>query len=1133
MQYTIDTVREELHGFIFQMGPEGEYVTRESYLSGDVVAKLDEARRWASLDPRFAENVSSLEGVQPKAVPIEDITIPFGAPWVESSVYISFLRHMFPAFDGFGAELRYVAATATWIFSVSNKYLLGSVENTRTYGTPRMSAVDLIECGLRLRLPVVYDEQPSDSGEGVSRVKNEQETSLAQAKLQEIREKWAAWIPRDAERAKMLAAEYNRRYNRIVPRVYDGSRLTFPGLAISFQGKPLSLRPHQRGGALRIVERGEKDDTVMLSWFPGAGKTAAAVIGVMKRLQMGLTRKAVVVVPNSVLSQWQETFQGLYPGHSDWILTGTDRAFDARNRRRFLNVAALGDARIILLTYEQFRSIPLRPETFKSYLDRELQDLEEALGEFSDESNDPAKRNLERAFKARQKALCDFEAKYAKKWAKVTAASDADVSWESWGVDCLVCDEGHSFKNDVVPTKMDGISGLPRGESQRAFDMRVKLHYVTTPELFPGMAARRGGKGVFLTGTPVTNSLAETWVMMRHLQPRLLRELGLWQFDAWAATFTTQIPSPEMDATGAWKIRTRLKFHNLPELLDALGLCWDRVDPKLVQGTRPSIIGGRMRVIETKGSDDLRAYTLDLADRAELVKRRKVEPSEDNMLKITHDGRCASVFNMSPQKLWPTERMCPTCSGAGTVNAEDHAGDKICSTCLNVGSIPHRTKVDALVETAWELYCHSDAASGCQLVFVDLFTPKAVSSLGDDGSAISELTEEEIFQQRGVYGVIRDKLVAAGMLAAEVAYIHDATDDTERRDLFARANSGALRVLIGSTQKMGLGVNVQRRAFAAHHLTVPWRPDWLDQANKRVDRDGNTMDAVHLVCYPTEGSYDIVLWQMIETKGEFVAAINSGTYAGRSADDIGDLVIDATTAKAVALGDMRVIEKVKIELELSQLQRQFKVWKNENTRSRWEIEALPAQIGEKNRALAELVALKTHRDQNQLAGFISKIRPAMASSSEGPLSWNVVNDRTAADQRVHVLADSLRHKLGSEGLLVGEYRGLSLLLVRDANGIHLAARHGDGAELIVRGVGARGGIGAFAQLEAQLATLETQIHRVGTQRDILVTRHGALQAETPAWTHAERAATLSARYDELCAAVATSGIVDRQTFRFV
>lgn len=1156
----------ELRGQIFQEGPNGQWFTRDQYLSGDVVGKLETAREWATVDITWSEHVQVLEGVQPEPVKISDaergIAVPFGAPWVPASVYLDFLRYLFPAYSPHGVELSYAQEIGSWTLQVDNAHLLRSIENIQTLATKRMTALELIACGLDLRLPVVRDEELTS--DGVKTVKNPVETELAQAKLQEIRERWTAWIPTDAVRVGELEKIYNYRYNRMRARRYDGTKVQFPGLVKEWQGRPFNLRPHQAMGALRLMERSAPDNTCLVTYAPGLGKTLVGICGAMKRIQAGLTRKAVVVVPANVLHQWADLWCEIYPMHADWVLVGTDRAF--ASRRRFLVEAAIGGARVILLTYEQFRTIPIEPATFSAYLTREVQDLEEALERV--DKNDPSQRGLERAFKQRQRSLANFEAKYKDRWAKVIKAGDADVAWEKWGVDMLMCDESHFLKNDSYISKLEGVSGMPRSESQRALDARIKMHYVTTPELFPGLnELPKEGKGVGLTGTPVTNSLVETWIAMRLFQPRLLRKLGMWHFDSWTGTFTTQVQAPEMDAAGQWRVRTRLRFHNLSELQDLLGLNWERVDPKEVGGSRPRIVGERMRVIETEGSAELRAYTAELADRAEQVRKRKVDPVDDNMLKITHDGRVASVFNGQPSTKWPTDRV---------------------------------TKIDALVREVWQMYCHSDAAQGVQLIFCDLFTPKVSSDTeparGDDPVEIARANKlrskanklhalsdpkrndniheaaiavveaaklereaanaeiaarvqggidlERDFEERGIYGIIRDRLIVAGMLPREVAFIHDATTDVERAELYRRVNCGEVRVLIGSTQRLSIGVNVQERAYAAHHLTVPWRPDWLEQANKRIDRDGNTLDEVHIVCYVTTGSYDVCLWQLIEIKAQFVAAIGSGTVAGRTADDIGDLMIDATTAKAVALGDLRVIEKVKLELALHTLARQYRTWKTQNIRSRMEIQELPVQIKEKTQEIEDLRTLMSHRDNNQLRSFSAKIaRVAGAINPDrSPAAWDLVADRSMADMRIHALAESLRHRL-SDGMLVGQYRGLDLIMTRDAKGVHIEARHrisadadvgsggGYGACASAQNVGVRGS-GCFAQIEAQLASLETVTHRLQVQVDILEKRLANLRTNEAIWSHMEDARSSLTRYNDLCDAVATAGIVDRHHFRF-
>ena len=1149
-------MRRELRGLVYQNGPDGPWETAERYLSGDVVSKLDAAQGWASLDPAFKENVDALRAALPPPVRLagspgvaEGFTAPFGAPWVPAQVYLDFLAHLFPTYAARreGIRLSYAEETTRWVLDADDPATLGSVENRKTLGTKRVTAIELIEDGLRLRAPVVKD--PLFTSDGETRwVRNEGETAAAQAKLQEIRERWAAWLPQDPARAAALESAYNHRFNRWRPRKYDGSHLSFPKLALTYQGAPLRLRPHQAAGIQRIMERGDEDDTVGIFYAPGLGKTLCAIVGAVKRIQVGLSSRAVIVVPKSVLGQWKQTFLDVYPDLSDWIMCATDDDFgDPSRRRAFLIRAALGDAPVVLLTYEQFRAIPMRPETSAAYIAREVEELRESLvsgaasGDVEDDegadsgdggdgsegegaaptsAGGPAQRVDARAdeerrsvaqaeFKKREKKLADFRAQAERRWARVSAAGDADAAWERWcegGRVCLVIDEFHSFKSLPAPTATTGVLGLPRGESQRAHDCNLKVHYVCAPELFPvvpGSGLRSRGKVVALTGTPVTNSLAEVWVQMRHLQPRLLRRLGLWELDSWLATFTTQVPQPEMDAVGAWRIRQRLKFHNVPEWQRLLDQCWDRVDPKLAEGERPEVYGGRMRVVETPGSQELHAYVQELAARAEAVKKRLVDPSEDNMLKITHDGRVASLFNGPPQTTWPIGRV---------------------------------TKLDAVAREVWDLYCHSDAMSGCQLVFCDLFTPRESS---DAARGASSLTAAELFAQQGLYGVLRDKVVAAGCLPGEVAYVHDASTDEERTALFAAANAGKIRVLIGSTQRMGLGVNVQRRAYAAHHVTVPWRPDWLDQANKRVDRDGNLFgqeggEPVHIVCYPTTGSYDVVLWQMIAQKSEFVAAVNSGTYSGRDADDIGDLQIDASTAMAVALGDLRVVEKVKLEMELSALARRYKAWKSDHSATAHELASLPRQIEEKDREVEELRALRAHCDAHQLGGFDALLAAPMGVFGEDGRpnrgDWERLRDRGRADARLAQLSQSLRARADADGVLVGQYRGLDLVVVRDERGFAVELRHGDGARITCRL--AVGGVGTFAGAEAQLASVEAQVGRIRRLRDVQAARLGSLRAQTAAWPHLEEARAKLARYEALCDEVATAGIVDRQRFSF-
>lgn len=1090
---------------IFRLPQAGSpvYVTREQYLSGDVGQKLSIAQRWAQLNPDFAVNVTALISAQPKPLSPEQIQVSFGASFVPAAAYRAFVNHLLPSLtESWKVDISFAEATSTWTIDFRSRPT--EAANTTTWGTPRCPATELIEAGLRLETPTVYDTGPD--GE---RVKDSVATAAATAKLADIREEWQRWW-RGSGFATPIAEAYAGRFNQHVPRRYDGSHLTFAELAArlpSDPSQPLIPRRHQLAGALRIVERGDLDDTVLLTYKVGLGKSLSAILGVKKRFDLGLSRKAVFVVPKHTLSQWRDFWRDYFPAFADRVLVADDGDFTVKTRQDFLATACLPTSSVVVLTYEQMATIPLRPDTFRAYIEREIDEVHaDLLNNHTDTgSQSPLKRELKR----RQARLEKLRAKYQEKWQKLSEKGTAPISWEDVGADVLVWDEVHYCKNDAITTRMSNVSGMPRSESQRAFDARMKSHWVAAPELFGELGVQAAlkqygsskyhtngyppsGKLIGLTGTPITNTLAEVWVMMRLFQPRLLRDRGLHTFDAFAAVFTTPMPTVEMDAVGKFRQATRLRWQNLPELQMLLSQCWDRASnpPEIV---RPDLATGRMQIVEVEGSPALRAYVAELAERAERVRAKEVDPSIDNMLKITHDGRIAGLFNgppPGPDEPWPT----------------------------------HRTKVDAAAEVIAKLYTQSAHRRGVVLVFCDLFTPKADSDTDTDA-----MTDAERFRALGVYGVLRDKLIAQGVHAEEVAFVHDAETQAQRDKLFQRTRAGDIRVLIGSTQKLATGVNVQDRVYGMIHLTVPWRPDWLEQADGRGRRQGNKWatwgEGIHSVAVVTTGSYDVVSWQMIEQKATFISAIVNDEYEGRTADDIGDLVVTANVAKAIALGDMRVIEKTQLEVELTQHQRRYRLWREEKRRRADMARKLPGDIADLEARVGTLQAMVGQRD-----GHASGSSPSIVLLDNGRTIHPSTRDE--ANQRVFVLAERLRNRSRGE-VELGTYRGLNLMLYFSGGRVEVVAQYpaveqmpgyASVADIVVKVVA-----DVFGAIDYQLGALDNEIAAWQQQAQQLRDRLAEVSGDMEPW-QGETARAALARYEALCTELADGGPIDRKSF---
>lgn len=1055
----------ELAGQIFRT-PAGEWETADAYLSGNVRKKLLEARALLPLDPSMAPNVAALEAALPPPLTAGDIQVRLGAGWIPEEVVVEFVAHLIPTAtsSSYSAlRARYLEVTAEWFLEGMPYEARRSLENTQRWGSPRRSAEDLILDCLNSKIPVITDavEYFEDGKARTKQVRNNDETLVAQGKLQDIKDAWSAWIWADAARADRLVQIYNEKFNGFRVRQFDGSHLTFPGLTERFTPYAAQL------AAVARALRASQDNPAYIHEV-GAGKTAAGVMTAVKSIQLGLARRVMVVVPKHLVGQWRDAFTTLFPGELDRLMVADDDSFKKEHRAAFLAKIATSNAAYVVVTYEQFKVIPLSEKVLTASLDAELAEVRAERENMKEAHATTAERaatkRLEGEFKRREAAVEKYRVAFKGRAAAATREDNRVVSFEDLAVDLLLVDESQALKNDWVHTKMTNVAGLARAESQRAFDARLKIHHMLG----------NNGRVVFLTGTPVTNTVAELFVIMRFLQPALLRELGLYHFDAWVGTFAEVYASVEMDSVGAFRTQSRLRYGNLPELMNLLGQSWDRAT--VPDAMRPRLAGGQMTVIKVPGSPALRLLNTTLARRAAAIRAREVPPEIDNMLLVTSDGR-RGAFTNGPWEL---------------------------------GFIPGVwTKVDAVAVEVKRLHAAYAKDRAAQLIFCDLFTPRGREDIataeeeptGDDEKPLlpGDMAVE------GVYGVIRRKLVAAGIPDEEIAYIHSAKTGAAKDALFAAVRSGKIRVLMGSTAKMGTGMNVQDRLIALHHLDCPWRPADLEQRVGRIQRQGNMYSEVHVFAYVTEGSYDPVNWQFIEMKARFIRQIMAGGVGSRTADDIGDVILTYALAKAIALGDGRIIERVKMESELLGLSKKYRAWVSDQVEMLRTIQHSPAYISSLEGTIGKLEALRGSAQRTQDQAF------AMTVWSYSRQGMVTTSSRTEANalfmEMMNAWLASARTAESKIPRVIGTYRGLTLSF----SGTHVIATHRMGGFV-------SGAVGAdtVRSLNFNLGRITVQIDEDRLKLEQARTRMASANAlASQGWLHATKARELLASYEEL------------------
>jgi N12 class adenine-specific DNA methylase len=833
----------ELQGALFLNPETKRWETDDDYLSGNVRHKLVTAEKAAAKDARFHLNVEALQGVQPADLKATEIDARLGAAWIPAEDVAAFGLELLRGHHPGDVRVHHAAQVGLWTVEV-NAHIKTGVADRSEWGTARMAGHALIEDALNLRTPTIYDYD----SEGKATV-NASATEAAREKQQKLKDRFAEWIWQDDARRERLVAFYNREFNHLRLRTFNGDHLALPGASPT-----ITLRPHQKAGVWRILQT----PNTLLAHVVGAGKTYTMAAAAMELKRLGLARKPMFVVPNHMLGQFSTELLALYPGAN--ILAAGRDDFASQRRRELMSRIATNNWDAIIVTHSGFERLPLSAKARKEFLDGQLTELVQCILEHKNRTGGSASgtrivKELERAKKRLEGRIKALGAEHRK---------DDTLTFEELGVDRLFVDEAQAFKNLFYISKMTRVAGLPQTASERAFDMFLKVQHV--------QKQNGGGGVVFATGTPVTNTMAEMFTMQRYLQMDVLRRQQLQHFDAWAGTFGETVTAMELAPDGAsYRLHTRFaRFVNVPELMQMFRQMADVQTADMLKLPIPSLDGGKPRIVRAPSTPELKEFVASLAKRAEKLKREHVDPSVDNMLKITGEGRKAALDLRLVRG-----------------RAADAPEGKVNQAVREIFSIWQETRADRLT----------------QMVFCDLSTPKV------EGRGFS------------VYQDVKAKLVARGVPPDEIAFIQDHDGDAAKLTLFKDVRAGKVRVLLGSTQKMGAGTNAQTKLVALHHLDAPWRPADIEQREGRILRQGNQNAVVRVNRYVTEGSFDAYMWQTLETKAKFIGQVMTGQTTARKIEDLDSPALTYAEIKAIASGNPLVIEKAKVDAEVMRLSR--------------------------------------------------------------------------------------------------------------------------------------------------------------------------------------------------------------------
>ena len=1027
---------DELNGVIFLDPVHGEWQTADEYLSGDVRQKLREAEAAAKDSPGYLPNVEALRQAQPKDLDASEIEVRLGATWIDKAYIKQFMFELLePAFYvRRSIDVNYSDFSAEW--NITGKSIVGrsDINANMTYGTERANAYKILEDTLNLRDVRIYDTITDADGKE-KRVLNSKETTLAQQKQQAIKDAFQEWIWKDPTRRHELVQKYNELFNSTRPREYNGQHITFSGMNPEIQ-----LREHQLNAVAHILYGGN----TLLAHEVGAGKTFEMVAAAMESKRLGLCHKPMFVVPNHLIEQWASEFLRLYPSAN--ILAVTKKDFEPRNRKKFCARIATGDYDAVIIGHSQFERIPVSRERQERMLQEQIYEIEDGLMELR-------ANNAERfTIKSLEKTKKSLEVKLKK--LQDTSRKDDVITFEQLGVDRLYVDEAHAFKNLFLYTKMRNVAGLSTTDAQKSSDMLLKCRYIDEIT---------GNKGiVFATGTPVSNSMTELYTMMRYLQHDMLQRKHLTHFDCWASTFGETATAIELAPEGTgYRARTRFsKFFNLPELMQLFKEAADIKTADQLHLPTPTPI---YHNVVAQPTEIQKGMVQELSERAAKVHAGIVDASTDNMLKITSDGR----------KLGLDQRVI-------NPDLPDEAG----------------SKVNLCVENIYSVWKDGQADKLTQLVFCDLSTPKTAAPASRAAKAAGgnldspelhaleaaigqDIAEEPAFT---IYDDIREKLVARGIPREQIAFIHEANTEVRKKELFAKVRAGQVRVLMGSTFKMGAGMNVQDRLVALHDLDCPWRPGDLEQRSGRIIRQGNRNKEVHIYRYVTESTFDAYLWQTVENKQKFISQIMTSKSPVRSCEDVDETALSYAEIKALCAGDERIKEKMDLDVDVARL----KLMRANHQSQQYKLE--------------DSILKRFPEDIEKSKGFISGLEADMRTLAAHPhpedgfAGMTVKNDNlTDKDNAGAALLEAFKDVRGMEPVPIGTYRGFQMsLTLEDFGKDYVLTLKGQMTHRVTLGKDARGNL---TRIDNVLNAMPDRLQNVRNTLDATTAQMEAAKAE--------------------------------------